>query len=367
MRMVFTPTFSSDAVRFELSNRLSPDPVTIGSATVSHRLTGAAVVAHTTQRLHFGGAPGVTLQPGEVVISDPVRFQARAFRDVAVSLHVRGRAPAVDQHNVAMQTSYLTNNGTGDHTLDPTGAGFRRRTTSWFVVSGMEVTAAPHVGAVVAFGDSLTDGYVPDGGAWTDAGARYPDFLARRLQAQGADVAVVNSGVTGNRLRYDGFFPEFGRSGLSRLVADAARLRGVESVILLEGINDIGLAPSASHLDVIADLKTAIGVLHERGLRVYLGTLTPTGGAALPSYGGPQAAHIRSEVNRWIREEGRHLVEGVIDFDAVVRDPRDPSRLLPAFDSGDHIHPNPEGHRALADAVPLDPLVLHTRPRQACG
>lgn len=367
--MVFTPTFSGDTVRVELSNRFSREPVTVGGATVAPRLAGAAVVGEASRRLHFGGAPAVTLAPGSTVLSDPVAFPVKAFRDVAVTAYVQGRAPTVDQHNVAMQTSYLANNGTGDHTLDHGGAAFGRTTTSWFLVSGLDVTAARHVGAVVTFGDSLTDGFVPgaEGAASLDGAARYPDFLARRLQAQRADVAVVNAGVTGNRLRYDGFFPEFGRSGLSRLVADAARIEGAQSVILLEGINDLGLAPNASHLDVIADLQTAIGALHRAGLRVYLGTLPPTGGASLPTYGGPQADHLRREVNRWIREQGPRFVEGVVDFDAALRDPANPSRLLPAFDSGDHIHPNAEGHRAMANAVPLDPLIFHTRPSAACG
>ena len=367
MRMVFTPLFHGHSLRFELSNRFSKDPVTIGAATVSYREANAAVVADGTGRVHFGGAEVVTLQPGEVILSDPVTFAVQAFRDLALTLHVRGRAPRVDQHKASMQTSYLTPNGAGNHTLDHGGVSFTSKTTSWFLVSGMDVLTASHVGAVVAFGDSITDGLQNNASAALDSNSRYPDFVARRLAERQADIAVVNSGISGNRLRHDGPQPEFGPSGLSRLVPDAAEVQGARSVILLEGINDIGLPPNATHLDVIDALKEAIRTLHRNGLHVYLGTLTPTGGAAVPTYGSTQADYFRREVNRWIREQGPHWVEGVIDFDAALRDPANPSRLLPAYDSGDHIHPSTAGYRAMADAVPLDALIIHSRTHDACA
>ena len=366
MRMVFTTLFDGTSIRFELSNRFSKESVTVGGATVSYRDTNAAVFPHGTTRVLFGGAEMVTLRPGEVVLSDRVTFAVQAFRDLALTLHIRGRAPRVDQHKASMQTSYLTPNGAGNHTLDHGGVSFTSKTTSWYLLSGMDVLTSSHVGAVIAFGDSLTDGLQDNASAALDTNSRYPDFLARRLADRQADIAVVNSGISGNRLRHDGPTPEFGPSGLSRLVADAAEVQGARSVILLEGINDIGLPPNATHLDVISALQEAIRTLHRNGLHVYLGTLTPTGGAALPTYGGVQADYFRREVNRWIREQGPHWVEGVIDFDAALRDPANPSRLLPAYDSGDHLHPSTAGYRAMADAVPLDALITHSRTRDAC-
>jgi lysophospholipase L1-like esterase len=217
------------------------------------------------------------------------------------------------------------------------------RTGAWFLLARVEVTAPANAAAVVAFGDSITDG----ARSTVDTNNRWPDHLARRLAAAGRPVAVLNAGISGNRVLSDGA----GVSALARFDKDVLLQTGVTHVVVMEGINDIGLArnnPSPSAADIIAGHKQLIERARARGLKVYGATLTPFEGAA---YYSPEGEAKRQAVNEWIRT-GR-AYDAVIDFDAVTRDPAAPTKFLPAYDSGDHLHPGDAGYKAMGDAVDL--------------
>jgi lysophospholipase L1-like esterase len=215
---------------------------------------------------------------------------------------------------------------------------------------------------VVAFGDSITDG---DGSA-VDTDRNWPSDLIRRLgrTPERADVAVVNAGIAGNRLLSDGFLPSFGVSALARFERDALALPGVTHILLLEGINDIGFpgaklgrryladpADMRTPEDLIEAYRKLIARAHARGIKVIGATISPCEGVDLPGYYSESKEAVRQTVNKWIRTSGSF--DGVIDFDAVLRDPNRPSRLLPRFASGDHLHPNDSGYQAMADAIDL--------------
>jgi lysophospholipase L1-like esterase len=215
---------------------------------------------------------------------------------------------------------------------------------AWFLVARVEVVAPENTMAVVTFGDSITDG----ARSTTDTNSRWPDVLARRLAARkGAAVAVINAGISGNRVLSDGA----GISALARFDKDALMQTGATHVVVMEGINDIGQArsnPSPGAPELIAAHKQLIERAHARGLKVYGATLTPFEGAA---YYTPEGETKRQALNEWIRTSGAY--DGVIDFDKVTRDPAAPSKMLAAFDSGDHLHPNDAGYKAMGESVDL--------------
>ncbi|MEU0493934.1 SGNH/GDSL hydrolase family protein [Mycobacterium sp. NPDC006124] len=360
IRAVLTPTFGGTTARVRLSNRFGTIPVTFARATVARRASGPAVVPGTVAPLSFGGDRSVTVATGQDVLSDPVEFGVQAFESVAVTLHVAGDVGMPTEHDVARQTSYLTPEGTGDHTADVGGDAFTQRTTSRPFVSGLEVLAPLSDGAVAALGDSITDGYqaVPAGAPETlegiDADGRWPDDLARRLATAGRPLSVLNLGIAGNRVLQDsavGGQPDVqGAAVIRRLDADVSTQRGVTTVIWLEGINDLLMSPNVTVDELTGGYRDVIDRLHAQGLRVLQGTLTPAGGSSAP----PGSEAVRQAVNSWIREQSP--ADGVVDFDAAVRDPADPSRIDPAYDGSDHLHFNLAGYQAMANAVPLESI-----------
>jgi lysophospholipase L1-like esterase len=269
-----------------------------------------------------------------------------ALADLAIDLYVPGDigigASPATTHNGASQTSYVSaaGNHVGEADLKP-----EKETGAWFNIARVEVPAPESTRVVVAFGDSITDG----ARSTTDANNRWPDELARRLAAQKGNrgVAVVNAGISGNRVLGDGA----GYSALARFDKDVLMQTGVTHVVVLEGINDIGLARSAatpSADDLIAGHRQLIARAHARGLKIYGATLTPFEGAA---YYTPEGEAKRQALNRWIRTSGEY--DGVIDFEAVARDPAAPSKFAASVDSGDHLHPGDAGYKAMGDAVEL--------------
>lgn len=359
IRAILTPTFGGTTARIRLSNRFGTVPVTFAQATVARRADGPALVPNTVAPLVFAGNRSVTVPPGQDVLSDPVDVAVQAFQPLAVSLHVAGDIGKPTEHAVARQTSYLTPEGAGDHTGDVDGDAFTQRTTSRPFVSGVEVLAPMSDGAVVALGDSITDGYqaVPAGAPETmegiDADGRWPDDLARRLAAADRPLSVLNLGIAGNRVLQDsavGGQPDVqGAAVIRRLDADVLTQSGVTTVIWLEGINDLFMSPNATFEQLTGGYRDVIDRLHSRGLRVLQATLTPAGGnSAAP----PGSEAVRQAANAWIREESP--ADGVVDFDAAVRDPADPSRINPAYDGSDHLHFNLAGYQAMANAVPLE-------------
>jgi lysophospholipase L1-like esterase len=343
------------SLRVRLSNEYGTEPLVIGEARLARGAGGARIVAGTDRRLTFGGRSAFSIPPGAPALSDPVALPVPALSDLVVSIHLPERTAAATVHGSAFQTNYVAaGNVTRAATL--TGA---TTMTSWHFLSGVSV-AAPRAASVVAFGDSITDGAITT----VDANRRWPDLLARRLR----HVGVLNKGIGGNRLLHDGntrpdtpfagIGPLFGDSALSRFDRDVLAQPGARYVIVLLGINDIGqptsLAPESEAVtadEMIAAHRQLIARAHERGLRIFGGTLTPFQDTAIPGYYSAENEAKRLALNRWIRTGGEY--DGVIDFDRAVRDPAQPLRILPAYDSGDHLHPNDAGMRAMADAIPL--------------
>jgi lysophospholipase L1-like esterase len=343
-RTMLTANLGGERVRVRLSNRFGAAPVTFAAASVALREgAGAGLVPGSRRALTFGGAATVTVATGADVVSDPVGLKVSPSSDLAVSLFARGATGPATEHAVGQQTSFFTPPGSGDHTGDDGGGAFTLPTQARYFVSGVDVQKTEPVGAVVALGDSITDGF----GGPPDGRDRYPDFLSRRLLAAGRRLASVNAGIGGNHVLSDGPAMD-GPSALHRLAVDVIDEPGVSDVIVLEGVNDIAAQQSAAA--VIAGLGQIVSRLHAAGLGVQLGTLLPFDGPA-----GSPAEQEREQINKWIRGPSTGA-DGVIDFDAAVRDPTDLLRLAPAADSGDHLHPSAAGRRAMAQAVDLGAL-----------
>jgi lysophospholipase L1-like esterase len=359
LRMVVTPHLGGSSLRIHLSNRFGTAAVTFGRVTIGQRTTGAAV--GTMAPVLFGGAASVTIPAGADVVSDPVVFGFSAFQPLAVSMFVPGNQTAPTKHWNANATSYYSLPVSGDHTADHTGAGYLGLTGSWLYIDGVDVLAPASTRSVVAFGDSITDGFVsltplslPADSAVANKNGRYPDDLQRRLDRAGVPVSVVNAGIGGNQLLTDGEPSQTGPSGLQRFNADALSQAGIGGVLLLEGINDLGLS-SRTPADIIAGYTRLIDQAHAAGVRIWLGTITPAANSIVDgTVTAPDSERYREQINAWIR--GQHLADGVADFDAALRDPANPSTLLPAYASVDNLHPNLAGYQAMANAVDLGML-----------
>lgn len=363
VRSIATPSLGGSEVRVHLSNRFGSGPVTFGHVTIAKQATGASIVADSTKELTFAGVPSVTAQSGDDVISDPVPFDFDAGESLAVSIFVVSDAGKPTIHYTARQTSYLTPEDSGDQASDVGGSPYSLKTTTRPFLSAVDIRTVASVGTVVAFGDSITDGYqgqppegVPESIEGLDQFTRYPDHLAVRLAGSGKPFAVLNSGISGNRVLHDGAEggnrETNGPSGLNRVGPDVIEQSAVTTVILLEGINDLGKAQRATADDLIDGYMQLIGEMHEAGLEVLQGTLTPVGGSV--SYGSAEIEAERQKANAWIRTAS--VADGVVDFDAAVRDPADPTRLDARYDGGDHLHLNPAGNEAMAAAVDLDQI-----------
>lgn len=361
VRMVVKPTLGGERLRIRLSNAFGNSPLTIGSVHIALAKQGAEIVSGSDRNVTFAGNASVTIPPGAPVLSDPVELKVPAFAEIAVSLYLPGSVSGSSMHFWAQHDTYIS--GTGDFSSKEEIPNATTR-TSWYWLSDVEVWAADDVAAVVALGDSITDGVGAKQGEYSD----WPDTLASRLSAEGKaqKLAVINEGIGGNRILHDGA----GVSALARLDRDVLAQPGVVSVILLQGINDIGWPhlkpkspdgtrpkdpPFANEAvtadDLIEGQKQIIERAHEHGIRVYGATLTPFEGA---DYYSTEGEAMRQKVNQWIRTGG--AFDGVFDFDAAVRDPNHPSQFRDGYHSGDHLHPSAAGFKAMAEAVDLTTL-----------
>ncbi|PTM56494.1 SGNH/GDSL hydrolase family protein [Desmospora activa] len=341
VRMIVRPHLNGDRVRIRLSNTFGERPVTFEEGYIADVLDGATTVPSSQRQLRFNGRKSITLAAGQSIMSDPVRFAVSREQDVAISLYVKGESGPITWHRLAKQASYISEEGnfSTDHRSDP----FIRRTYSWYWITGLDVLAPTDTVGIVCMGDSITDG----AGSTSGANARYPDFLSQRLQAEGLSWGVMNAGISGNKILRDD--PVYGPKALDRFQRDVLDQSGVTHVILLEGINDIGHTPGERNPDaIISGMRQMITQAHDRGLKIYGGTLTPYGGA---DYYTEEGNLVRRQVNHWIRTSGEF--DGVIDFDAALRDPERPNRMLPVYDSGDHLHPSDAGYRRMAEEVNL--------------
>jgi lysophospholipase L1-like esterase len=308
----------------------------VGAVHLALRTAGTSIAPGSDRAVTFGGTQSVRIPPGALAVSDPVALAVPDLAELAVSLELPGPIEAATVHDVAEATTHILPGQATTH--------------SWYFLSGVEVWTPESAQAVVAFGDSLTDGLF----STPDANRRFTDFLAARLRGRGR--AVVNEGISGNRLLAD----LGGDAALARLDRDALSQPGARYLLLFEGINDIGVDPpeDATAEQVIAGLRQILQRAHGQGLRVIGGTLLPYAGSEKLLLYSARGEERREAINRFIRAGGEY--DGVIDFDRALRDPAQPSRLLPAFDSGDHLHPNDAGYEAMAAAADLS---LFSDPR----
>ncbi|MCX4460564.1 SGNH/GDSL hydrolase family protein (plasmid) [Streptomyces sp. NBC_01340] len=349
IRMVAHSSVAGTALRIHLSNLRSTIPLTVGAVSIAAQADRATAVAGSQRAATFSHKRSVTIPAGAELVSDPVPMSVKAGQNVLVSIYLPHATSSATWHSDAFDTSYLS--VPGDHTADAADGNYIAATTSWYYLSGLDVVSPDARGTVVAFGDSITDGYNTPAGAYH----RWPDDLGRRL-AGTHPMGVVDAGIGGNRVLTD--VPNIwqGISATRRFAHDALGQPGVRDVILLEGINDIGnnAGPGGAPLtpqDLINGYRNLIQQAHAAGVRIIGGTLLPDKGAG---YYSDSAEAIRQAVNTWIRTSG--AFDGVVDFEKAVADPAEPGALSPAFDSGDHLHPNEAGMQALANAVDLSLL-----------
>lgn len=345
IRQVIRTTIGGERVRIRISNEYGDRPMVIGGAHMALHATGSNTDASSDRALMFGGNPSVVVRTGAVVVSDPIAFQVPALGDLVVSLFLPDSTRTTTRHALAVQTTYVSK--AGNQLASST---FAADTTlrSWIFLSAVEVVNPRVTGTIVAIGNSITDGFASS----PDSNRRWPDVLARRMLASSEPMkAVINAGISGNRVLTFGAGPSL----VSRFDRDVMMQPGVTHVIILEGINDISRSTidTVSADDIIYGLRQVAERARERGIIVFGATLTPTGGRTPPagSTPPPPGPTKRDLVNTWIRTGG--AFDGVIDFDAVTRDPTDPSRFLPVYDSGDHLHPSDAGYKAMGESIDL--------------
>jgi lysophospholipase L1-like esterase len=360
IRDVIFTSVGGDPIRLELTNAYGTSPLRIGAVTVAVAGPEGAAVLATMHPVTYRGRASFQIPAGGQVLSDPVAMRVWPLEELAVSVYLPDRTGPATFHLDGYQVNWVS--APGDHTADQLATAFVVPTTSWFYLSGLVVRSAQAEGTVVAIGDSITDGVGSDVGD----NARWPNDLARRLDAVGGPtLAVADEGIGGNRVLTDSAV--FGVSAETRFERDVLDQPGVRDVIVLEGINDIGFSPVVAYRSgegvtqqgtavtagqIVAGYQQLIAAAHARGLRIFGATLLPFQGAGYYSAAGEAT---REAVNAWIRTSG--AFDGVIDFDKVMRDPADPLRLNPGYDSGDHLHPNDAGYQAMANAINLAMLL----------
>ncbi len=358
-RLIVHPSVWGEKWRIRLSNNFGNSPVVIGHAYVGVQQTGSTVVPGTNREIRFDGRRSVTIPVGTEVFSDPVKLEADVgAQALAVSLYTPGTTGAITWHAAAFTTSYISFPGTGDHTAVEKGDVYGNSTTSWYFLDGVEVRTDRDTEVVVAFGDSITDGFF----STLNGEDRWANFLDRRLKARyGSRFSVINEAIGGNMVVAvrppPGCTLCDGERAFIRLDRDVLRQAGVKTVVWLEGINDIGGA-DATASQVIEGMKGVISRVHARGLRIIGATLTPSSGTAFGDYGTTVTDAQRNIVNEFIRHGG--WFDGVVDFDGATRDAAHPGFLLPAFNiqsttggMGDFLHPSRPGFVAMANAFDL--------------
>lgn len=346
-------------MRLRLSNRFGSAPVTFERVTVADAEHGARTAVPTP--LTFDGRATVTVAPGGEVVSDPATHPVAAFTPLSVSIHISSTSAMPTKHWNANASTYLSAGGSGDRTHDLSGNAFPHRIGSWLYLTGMDVLAPTSTRSLVAFGDSITDGFVGDNPLSVpadrrvlDTNRRYPDQLQRRLHAAGVPLSVLNAGLSSNRLLTSGEPLMLGPSGLNRFTRDVLDQPGVAGVIVQLGINDLGLPPPASADQLISGYRQLIARARHRGIKIWLGTLLPASNALVNGTLAPWVDSQRRQTNTWIRQQ--RIADGFIDFDVALRDPAAPTQLKQEYASPDRLHPSLAGYQAMADAINIDAL-----------
>jgi lysophospholipase L1-like esterase len=352
VRQIFHLSVGGSALRVHLSNAFGTEALHFTSVHIARPLSpSSSIIDSASDRpLTFAGSNDVTVPPGAEFISDPLDYPAAPLSDLAVTFHIDAAPARETGHPGSRATSYYVH---GDF-VSAANLTEPKHADHWYQVTEIDVQSPPGAAAVVALGDSITDGH----GATTNGNNRWTDVLAERLQNTPAtrDIGVSNQGLGGNHILTDGLGPNV----LARFDRDVLAPAGVRWVIVFEGVNDLGglaregevsAADHAALVDrMLAAYRQVIERAHAHGLKIYGATITPYVGSGYYHPGALSEAD-RQQVNQWIRAAGHF--DAVIDFDSVVRDPAAPDRLLPAFDCGDHLHPSPAGYKAMGDAVPL--------------
>lgn len=352
LRQIVRLSLGGEQVRVRLSNIYGEQPVTIGAAHVALRDAGERIDGASDRAVTFSGLPSITMPAGAIVLSDPIDLAVPQLTELAISLYFPEPATSRTVHSLAFQTNYLS--GKGDFTADVT-LPVETELQNWLFLTGVDVAVSEPTGAIVCLGDSITDGAF----STSDTNRRWPDFLADRLGSSSQPMlGVLNQGIGGNMVLSDAP-PEFafvGPSALARFDWEVLAMPGVSHLIVFEGINDIGLPTmlgmTEGHVTaeaLIAGLRQLAERAHEHGIIAYGATITPFAGTE--NYYTPEGDATRQTVNEWIRTSG--VYDAVIDFDAIVRDPAHPERLLPDYDGGDHLHINDAGFQAMAEGIDL--------------
>ena len=352
VRQIVRVSIGGSKVRIRLSNEFGTKPVLIGAASVGLTSGSSDIVSGSLRPLTFGSSKSITVLPGAPALSDPVELNVAPLSDVAVNLYLPAATDLDTVHQVGLQTAYVS--AAGDFTASSEFPAVDKFTSRFFL-AGVMVEPSSRARAIVTFGDSITDG----SNSTVNANRRWPDVLARRLKEAGAPVAVLNQGISGNRVLSDGA----GTSALARFERDVLSQPGISHVVILLGINDIGWPGTAIEPngiirtadEIIAGYKQLIERAHLRSIKVIGGTLTPfenaLAGRPNQGYFTPDKEAKRLAVNNWIRTSG--AFDGIIDFDRVIADSARPAAMAAPYDSGDHLHPNDAGYRAMGESIDL--------------
>jgi lysophospholipase L1-like esterase len=362
IRMIVRPGIGGQRLRVRFSNEFGTAPLTIGSARIALAEEGSKIQTATDRVLTFGGSPKITVPAGAPAFTDPVEIAVKPFTEVSVSLYLPGPVPSSSMHGQALHDAYISGPGDMTSKVELPGADIKQ---TWHFLSGVDIWKSSASTTLIAFGDSITQGYGAKSGSYID----YPTQLAQRLNAHGiTTMAVVNQGISGNRILHDGA----GTSALARLDRDVLSLPGVTHMIMLEGINDITFPhirlPGAKGTDatpdetpfkaqlvsaeqIIAGLQQILSRARAHGIQVYGATIMPCEGVNTYTEEGETT---RQAVNQWMRTS--NTFAAIIDFDRLMRDPQHPTRLRAEYDSGDHVHPSASGYKAMADSIPLELL-----------
>ncbi len=351
LRQVVRVSRGGSALRIRVSNVYGAAPLRLAGASIGRAGAGAAVLPGTMLPVRFGRSPSTVVPAGREVASDAVALRVSPLERLTVTLYFAAPTGPATFHPFALATTYRAG---GRHLFDPAPGAFAETSESSYYLSGLEVSGQHRGdrGAVVAFGDSITDGSL----STPDADNRYPDELAERLVAAGRPIGVLNAGIGGNQVLTD--MPGFGDRATARFQRDALDQPGVRTVIVLEGINDLGFGALAGTLPTAGQLidghRSLIRAAHARGVKVIGATILPFKGTIYPGYYTEAGEAVRDAVNAWIRTSGEY--DAVVDLERAVADPADPDQIRPDYNGGDSLHPNDAGMRAMAAAVDLDAL-----------
>jgi lysophospholipase L1-like esterase len=349
LRVIVRASIGGSRVRIRVSNEMGSTPLRIGHASIALRSSGATINAASLRELRFGGATAITIPAGAPALSDPVDLPIPNQADLAISLYLPGSTQGSTLHNVALQTSYVSLAGDYSATIS---LPVSRTLGFWPFLTEVAVEAAAP--CLVALGDSITDGQ----GSTGNSNNRWPDHLARRLQATlgaAGRIGVVNRGISANSMLTDYSTLITGRDALERFDRDVLATTGVRYLVAFIGINDICYSPGSNPIpasELIAGYRQMIARAHAREVSIIGATLPPFEGFV---YFTPAREGVRRAVNDWMRAGGEF--DGLLDTELALRNPDSPTRMLPAYDSGDHLHPNNAGYLATANAVPLAPFV----------